>query len=453
MASRVGARSHRGGVDGRWAAGIGCWWHRGSEPAPAEGQWIGRALGLVVGGIAGRSPLPQRRRWIGRKQWDWLLVAGQLLIGQPETCRRWPSDRHCTLRLEALSATMESSTGTPLGQRPVDCILDRSYGVDVRWGRTTSTRRGDGTAAAAGEDSRRGAGSGFSAVRLPARPRAGARRLGEQFVGGVFMEVEGPPATLEQFLPRDRDCPPRLHPERGGLFLDAAGLRGFEIRDSDRAGRRPRSSCPTSPPARTACARFSIPPTAAIAILSPIAPTAARASASSSRCPTTGRTRPWREFPMCAACRREYEDPRDRRFHAQPNACPACGPQSSSGADWRACYRSATRRCARPRRALRAGSIVARQRARRISPDGGCARTMTAVRAAAAAQAARGETVRVDVPRRSKPCAMDCVLSASWRSGCCLRPSRPSCCCHGAIRWTRRRWPAPSWRRAIRISA
>ena len=31
-------------------------------------------------------------------------------------------------------------------------------------------------------------------------------------------------------------------------------------------------------------------------------------------------------FAMCAACRREYEDPADRRFHAQPNACPVCGP-------------------------------------------------------------------------------------------------------------------------------
>jgi hydrogenase maturation protein HypF len=30
---------------------------------------------------------------------------------------------------------------------------------------------------------------------------------------------------------------------------------------------------------------------------------------------------------MCALCRREYEDPADRRFHAQPNACPACGPR------------------------------------------------------------------------------------------------------------------------------
>ena len=31
-------------------------------------------------------------------------------------------------------------------------------------------------------------------------------------------------------------------------------------------------------------------------------------------------------FSMCAACQAEYDDPRDRRFHAQPNACPDCGP-------------------------------------------------------------------------------------------------------------------------------
>jgi hydrogenase maturation protein HypF len=31
-------------------------------------------------------------------------------------------------------------------------------------------------------------------------------------------------------------------------------------------------------------------------------------------------------FKMCSVCQREYEDPTDRRFHAQPNACPNCGP-------------------------------------------------------------------------------------------------------------------------------
>jgi hydrogenase maturation protein HypF len=31
-------------------------------------------------------------------------------------------------------------------------------------------------------------------------------------------------------------------------------------------------------------------------------------------------------FVMCADCQSEYDDAMDRRFHAEPNACPACGP-------------------------------------------------------------------------------------------------------------------------------
>jgi hydrogenase maturation protein HypF len=34
-----------------------------------------------------------------------------------------------------------------------------------------------------------------------------------------------------------------------------------------------------------------------------------------------------RHFTMCAACQAEYDNPLNRRFHAQPNACPVCGPQ------------------------------------------------------------------------------------------------------------------------------
>ena len=32
---------------------------------------------------------------------------------------------------------------------------------------------------------------------------------------------------------------------------------------------------------------------------------------------------------MCAECRAEYEDPADRRFHAEATCCPACGPRLS----------------------------------------------------------------------------------------------------------------------------
>ncbi len=31
-------------------------------------------------------------------------------------------------------------------------------------------------------------------------------------------------------------------------------------------------------------------------------------------------------FVMCDKCRAEYNDPSNRRFHAQPIACPDCGP-------------------------------------------------------------------------------------------------------------------------------
>jgi hydrogenase maturation protein HypF len=34
-----------------------------------------------------------------------------------------------------------------------------------------------------------------------------------------------------------------------------------------------------------------------------------------------------KKFKMCAACHEEYEDPTNRRFHAQPNACWDCGPR------------------------------------------------------------------------------------------------------------------------------
>lgn len=35
------------------------------------------------------------------------------------------------------------------------------------------------------------------------------------------------------------------------------------------------------------------------------------------------------DFPLCPDCAAEYQDPRDRRFHAEPVACPACGPTLS----------------------------------------------------------------------------------------------------------------------------
>ncbi len=38
-------------------------------------------------------------------------------------------------------------------------------------------------------------------------------------------------------------------------------------------------------------------------------------------------------FSMCSECARDYRDPGNRRFHAEPIACPNCGPKLSHGID------------------------------------------------------------------------------------------------------------------------
>jgi hydrogenase maturation protein HypF len=36
----------------------------------------------------------------------------------------------------------------------------------------------------------------------------------------------------------------------------------------------------------------------------------------------------WRDFPLCSSCTEEYNDPQNvRRFHAEGNSCPVCGPK------------------------------------------------------------------------------------------------------------------------------
>jgi len=64
-------------------------------------------------------------------------------------------------------------------------------------------------------------------------------------------------------------------------------------------------------------------------------------------------------FALCPDCAREYADPANRRYHAQANACPACGPQVQL--QDRGGHALATRDAAiaGAAEALRAGRIVA----------------------------------------------------------------------------------------------
>jgi hydrogenase maturation protein HypF len=146
---------------------------------------------------------------------------------------------------------------------------------------------------------------------------------------GVFIEVEGPRSALEKFLLQlETEKPPRSFIQSlESSWLDSAGFKKFEIRESETGGGKTAlvmpdiATCPDclreifDPKNRrhrypftncTNCGpRFSI-----IESL-----------------PYDRANTSMRQFAMCPACQAEFDDPRNRRFHAQPNACPICGPR------------------------------------------------------------------------------------------------------------------------------
>ena len=145
---------------------------------------------------------------------------------------------------------------------------------------------------------------------------------------GVFVEVEGDPGAVQQFLFRvNKEKPPRASIQSlESSKLDPLGYEKFEIRESEETGGK---SVVILPDIAT-CAdcvreifdpndrRFGYPFTNCtncgprFTIIESLPYDRAKTS--------------MKRFVMCAECEREYHDPLDRRFHAQPNACPQCGP-------------------------------------------------------------------------------------------------------------------------------
>ena len=258
---------------------------------------------------------------------------------------------------------------------------------------------------------------------------------------GVFVEVEGPQERLEAFRGRlVAEKPPRseIH-SVGGRLAGSGRVRGF--RDPpQRPGRarRPSWCCPTSPPATTAWPRCSTPPTGATAIPSPTAPTAVPGSRSSRPSRTTGPT------PPCASSRcarhavAEYEDPRDRRFHAQPNACPVCGPHLSLVDARGTLLAERDDALHRAAAAVRGGPHPGAQGPGRV-PPGGRRPQPRGGGAPAGAQGPRREAPGADVRRRRLgPAGL--LRGVRRRRPICSPPqSRPSCCCRARRRCRHRR--------------
>ena len=110
-------------------------------------------------------------------------------------------------------------------------------------------------------------------------------------VDGVFVEVEGAPAAVSEFLVLlERDAPPLARIERITTApLPPNGSASFAIAASGPPGRAGPWSRPTPRRAPTACASSPIRPTGGTGTRSSTAPTAGPGSPSCGTCPTTGR--------------------------------------------------------------------------------------------------------------------------------------------------------------------
>ena len=191
---------------------------------------------------------------------------------------------------------------------------------------------------------------------------AAARRLVRNDERGVDHRGRGRRGGVERFLARLPARGAAAGAGRADPRARVGGDRRARLRDRRERAARPRRRARVS--RRRDVRRLPAPscstrPTAATATRSSTAPTAARASRSCAASPTTGRRRRWPAFAMCAACQAEYDDPADRRFHAQPNACPVCGPRVRCSMRRRGRWTRRRRRRRRRRGSCARGAIVA----------------------------------------------------------------------------------------------
>jgi hydrogenase maturation protein HypF len=221
---------------------------------------------------------------------------------------------------------------------------------------------------------------------------------------GVTLEVEGPRRAVEEFLRRVRATPPPRAVVREVLaeWLPAAGLAGLVIEASEGGGERLATVLPdlATCPACLGDVGVGVGEVGA-------ARGDRRQDYPFTNCTDCGprfsiiRALPYDRpnttmagFTLCGPCRKEYLDPLDRRFHAQPTACPACGPQLELRTGPGPALSAGGAALVEAAAAIRAGRIVA------VQGLGGFHLMVDAVDAAAVAR------LRERKRRRSKPLAV-----------------------------------------------
>jgi hydrogenase maturation protein HypF len=146
---------------------------------------------------------------------------------------------------------------------------------------------------------------------------------------GVFVEVEGPAATVEAFAARLRgDAPPLARVDAvESAPMATTGEGGFRIVES-RADSAVRTFVAPDAALCEDCRREMFDPTDRRYRYAFITCTNCGPRFTiTKRLPYDRPNTTMALFPLCAQCSAQYHDPLDRRFHAQPLACAACGPR------------------------------------------------------------------------------------------------------------------------------
>ena len=176
-------------------------------------------------------------------------------------------------------------------------------------------------------------GVGFRPTVYALAVRAGLGGWVQNCSGFVRLRLEGEASAVDVFM---RRLPERLPPNArldavrevaSGECGDAGPARPFAILGSERSG-APSVAIPADLAMCADCRRE---------VMDPRNRRYGYAFTTCTRCGpryTVVESMPYdRErttlasFPLCPACRAEYENPGDRRFHAESVACPVCGPR------------------------------------------------------------------------------------------------------------------------------
>ena len=145
---------------------------------------------------------------------------------------------------------------------------------------------------------------------------------------GVFIEAEGPNQAVQKFLYHlefDRPIPAKIYSLKY-YITDPAGYKVFKIEQSKETGEKSAWILPDIATCSDCLADIFDPDNRRYLYPFTNCTHCGPRFTIVEHIPYDRSNTTMKKFRMCPVCRKEYKEPSDRRFHAQPNACPACGP-------------------------------------------------------------------------------------------------------------------------------